>query len=147
MRRMVGVLRQTGDHTDREPPPGLDQLDRLVEKFRSAGLPVDVAVSGDPRPLAPGLDLTAYRLIQEGLTNTLRHAVGVGRTEVSVDYGPERLRLAILDDGRPVTGPSEAGNGLLGLKERVGVYGGDLVARPRAGGGFELVATLPLEDA
>ena len=146
MRRMVGVLRQAGDRSDREPPPGLDQLDRLVEQFRSAGLPVAVEVSGDARPLAPGLDLTAYRLIQEGLTNTLRHAVGARRAVVSVDYAPERLRLAIRDDGRPVADSPEAGNGLLGMRERVGVYGGDLVARPRSEGGFELVATLPTED-
>jgi signal transduction histidine kinase len=146
MRRMVGVLRQAGEHTDREPPPGLDQLARLVEQFRSAGLPVEVSVSGDARPLAPGLDLTAYRLIQEGLTNTLRHGVGVRRTDVSIDYAPQRLCLAIRDDGQPVGQLAEAGNGLLGMKERVGVYGGDLLARPRADGGFELVATLPTED-
>jgi signal transduction histidine kinase len=146
MRRMVGVLRKAGDHTDREPPPGLDQLARLVEQFRSAGLPVEVSVSGDARPLAPGLDLTAYRLIQEGLTNTLRHGVGVRRTDVSIDYAPQRLCLAIRDDGQPVGQLAEAGNGLLGMKERVGVYGGDLLARPRADGGFELVATLPTED-
>jgi signal transduction histidine kinase len=145
MRRMVGVLRQAGDHTDREPPPGLDQLDRLVEQFRAAGLPVEVSVRGDPQQLAPGLDLTAFRLVQEGLTNTLRHAVGVRRAEVSIDYGSERIRLAIRDDGRGGTDPLEAGNGLLGMKERVGVYGGDLVARPCADGGFELVATLPME--
>ena len=147
MRRMVGVLRQEGDRGDREPSPGLDQLDRLVEKFRAAGLPVEVSVRGEPRPLAPGLDLTAFRLLQEGLTNTLRHAVGVRRTVVSIDYATEQLRLAIRDDGHSVADNLEAGNGLLGMRERIGVYGGNLVARPCDDGGFELMATLPMEDA
>jgi signal transduction histidine kinase len=147
MRRMVGVLRQEGDRTNREPAPGLDQLDRLVEKFRSAGLPVEVAVRGEPRSLAPGLDLTAFRLVQEGLTNTLRHAVGVRRTVVSIDSGADQLRLAIRDDGQSVAGEPEAGNGLLGMRERIGVYGGDLVARPCVDGGFELTATLPMEGS
>jgi signal transduction histidine kinase len=145
MRRMVGVLRQAGDRSDLEPPPGLAQLDRLVEKFRAAGLPVHLTVSGDERPLAPGLDLTAYRLVQEGLTNTLQHAVAPTRTEVSIGYGDTELELAVRDDGRPGTIATEAGHGLLGMRERVSVYGGRLVARPRPEGGFELVATLPLD--
>jgi signal transduction histidine kinase len=144
MRRMVGVLRQSGDEPDREPAPGLTQLPRLVEQFRRAGLPVEVTISGPPQPLAPGLDLTAYRLVQEGLTNSLRHAVTPRRAEVSIGYGAECLELAIRDDGQRVVAGAEAGHGLLGLRERVSVYGGDLVARPRPEGGFELLATLPL---
>ncbi|HEX4699920.1 MAG TPA: sensor histidine kinase [Actinomycetes bacterium] len=150
MRRMVGVLRDQGHHTDgdgREPPPGLGQVDRLVEKFRTAGLPVRVTVSGTAQPLAPGLDLTAYRLLQEGLTNTLRHAAAPHGADVSIAYGADCLELAVRDDGRPVTAPGEAGHGLLGMKERVSVYGGQLVARPRPEGGFELIASLPLVSA
>jgi signal transduction histidine kinase len=144
MRRMVGVLRQSGEAADREPAPGLTQLSRLVEQFRNAGLPVDVAVTGRPQPLVPGLDLTAYRLVQEALTNSLRHAVSPTRAEVSIGYTDEQLELAIRDDGRRVAPDAEAGHGLLGLRERVSVYGGDMVARPRPEGGFELIATLPL---
>jgi signal transduction histidine kinase len=152
MRRMVGVLRQKGDASvaeEREPPPGLDQLDRLVGKFRAAGLPVELTVTGTARSLAPGLDLTAYRLVQEGLTNTFRHARSPRRAEVVIDYGPDRLQLAVRDDGQtPRPGHAqliEPSNGLLGMRERVAVYGGSLVARTRPEGGFELVASLPLE--
>jgi signal transduction histidine kinase len=147
MRRIVGVLRQSGDGTELEPTPGLDQVDHLAEKFRTAGLPVALSVTGEARDLAPGLDLTAYRLVQEGLTNTLRHARNPGRAEVAIDYGEDRIELAVRDDGEypagstpTTTGP---GNGLLGMRERVAVYGGSLVARVRPEGGFELVATLP----
>jgi signal transduction histidine kinase len=148
MRRMVGVLRQSGDGTELEPTPGLDQVDQLAEKFRAAGLPVALSVTGVARDLAPGLDLTAYRLVQEGLTNTLRHAQNPGRAEVAIDYGEDRIELAVRDDGQyPVSSArtAQAGNGLLGMRERVAVYGGSLVARARPEGGFELVATLPLD--
>lgn len=147
MRRMVGVLRHDDDPVDREPAPGLTQLDRLVDQVRSAGLPVEVAVTGSARPLAPGLDLTAYRLVQEALTNALRHAVAPTCAEVSIGYTEEHLELTVRDDGRRVAPGAEAGHGLLGLRERVSVYGGDLVARPRVEGGFELIATLPLVPA
>lgn len=146
MRRMVGVLRQSGETADRAPAPGLAQLPGLVEQFHNAGLPVDVNVTGQAQPLAPGLDLTAYRLVQEGLTNSLRHAVAPTHAEVSIGYTDERLELAIRDDGRPVAG-AVAGHGLLGLRERVSVYDGDLIARPRPDGGFELIANLPLVSA
>jgi signal transduction histidine kinase len=146
MRRMVGVLRGPGVDADREPPPGLGQLDRLVEKFRRAGLPVDLTVLGDPRPLPPGLDLTAYRLVQEGLTNTLRHAVNPQHAEVCITYGNDRLEVSVRDDGAAVQTDAEPGHGLLGMRERVAVYSGLLVARERAEGGFELTVTVPLES-
>jgi signal transduction histidine kinase len=149
MRRMVGVLRQSGDGTELEPTPGLDQVDQLAEKFRTAGLPVALSVTGEARDLAPGLDLTAYRLVQEGLTNTLRHARNPRRAEVAIDYGADRIELAVRDDGQYPVGSAataEAGNGLLGMRERVAVYGGSLVARARPEGGFEMVATLPLDQ-
>ncbi len=150
MRRMVGALRDAGEDHQLEPMPGLDQVDRLAEKFRAAGLPVSLSVTGVPRDLAPGLDLTAYRLVQEGLTNTLRHARNPHLAEVAIDYGPDRIELAMRDDGLPPAGSpvqAQAGNGLLGMRERVTVYGGSLVARVRPEGGFELVATLPTRPA
>lgn len=148
MRQMVGVLRGSDGETDLEPAPGLDQLDRLVAKFRAAGLPVAVTVTGQVRALAPGADLTAYRVVQEGLTNTLRHARDPQRVEVAVVYCPDLIRVAVRDDGRRPADPGareQAGAGLLGMRERVAVYGGSLVARAVPDGGFELVATLPRE--
>ena len=150
MLRMVGVLRRSDIDSGLESPPGLDQIDRLVEKFRSAGLPVTVSVTGNARGLAPGLDLTAYRLVQEGLTNSLRHARNLQRAEVSIVYGPDRVELAVRDDGQapnPSSLPAEAGSGLLGMRERVALYRGSLTARARPEGGFELLATLPVEPA
>jgi signal transduction histidine kinase len=145
MRRMVGVLREAGLDPDREPPPGLSQVAGLVDKVRATGLPVELTISGEPRPLPGGLDLTAYRLLQEGLTNTMRHAAEPAHAEVGITYGEGALELSVRDDGRTTEPGVEAGHGLLGLRERVAVYGGELVARPRLGGGFELLATLPLD--
>ena len=104
-------------------------------------------MTGEARDLAPGWVLTAYRLVQEGLTNTLRHARNPRRAEVAIDYGEDRIELAVRDDGEYPAGSApamEPGNGLVGMRERVAVYGGSLVARMRPEGGFELVATLPL---
>lgn len=143
MRRMVGVLREDGGEPDREPPPGLAQVDGLVEKVRASGLAVELTISGKPRPLPGGLDLTAFRLLQEGLTNTMRHAAAPRRAEVDIIYGEAALELAVRDDGGPTSSSAVPGHGLLGMRERVAVYGGQLVARPRVGGGFELLATLP----
>ena len=148
MRRVVGVLRRPGTETGLEPAPGLAQVDRLVETFRTAGLPVSVVVTGPAAELAPGLDLTAYRILQEGLTNSLRHARDPGGAVVSIDYHHDRVTLAVRDDGQSAAGAAVgSGHGLLGLRERTALYGGTLVARPRPEGGFELQATLPLEPA
>lgn len=150
MRRIVCVLRQEGDSPELEPAPGLSQLGRLAEQFRVSGLPVALTVTGSSRELAPGLDLTAYRLVQEGLTNTLRHAHRPHGAEVAVSYGDDRLEVTVRDDGQATSDAwrtEESGKGLLGMRERVAVYGGSLVARNRPEGGFELVATLPLEPA
>jgi signal transduction histidine kinase len=146
MRRMVGVLRQSGDPSDREPPPGLAQLGALAEKFRVAGLPVVLDEGGERRALAPGLDLTAYRLIQEGLTNALRHAVTPTQVVVSVDYADTAVTIRVRDDGVGLLRPgTEPAHGLLGMRERVSVYGGSLSAGPGPDRGFELVASLPAE--
>ncbi len=143
MRRMVSVLRSGDGVPDLAPPPTLDQLDRLVESFRRTGLEVVLDVQGPPAPLAPGLDLTAYRVVQEALTNTLRHARAT-RAEVRVRYEEQALCLWVRDDGRGPEVGGEPGTGLLGMRERVTVFGGVLVARTAEGGGYELSARLPL---
>ncbi len=149
MRRMVSALRRPDEQTLLAPSPGLDQLDQLAEQFRSSGLPVELHVGGSPRRLAPALDLTAYRIVQEGLTNTLRHAGHPSRAEVDLTYADDHLEIAVRDDGAGATSSEapDAGSGLLGMRERITVYGGSLVARPRSGGGFELLASLPLDPA
>lgn len=142
MRRMVGVLRSGDAPADLAPPPTLEQLDRLLENFRRAGLDVVLAVDGERVSVPPGLDLTAYRLVQEALTNTLRHAHAT-RAVVHVGYCGEVLTISVRDDGEGPNG-SAPGTGLLGMRERVGVYGGTLTAGMAEGGGFELRAELPL---
>jgi signal transduction histidine kinase len=143
MRRMVGVLRSADEVPNLAPPPTLDHLDQMVENFRKAGLDVVLRTEGQAVPLPPGLDLTAYRLVQEALTNTLKHAHAT-RAVVRVSYHEDALLVSVRDDGRGPTTAVEPGNGLLGMRERVAVYGGALVARPAEGGGFELLAELPL---
>jgi len=142
IRRILGVLRDDGDATY-QPAPGLADLDRLVGDFEVAGLSVAVSVAGDPQPLPPGVDLTAYRIVQEALTNALKHA-GPAHACVTVDYRPGEVRLDVSDDGRGITATTtDGGHGLLGMRERVGVYGGTLRAGPTTGGGFSVAATLP----
>jgi signal transduction histidine kinase len=142
MRRMVGVLRSGDAPPDLAPPPTLDQLDRLVDNFRRAGLEVFFETTGEPAPLPPGLDLTAYRLVQEALTNTLRHA-RASRAVVYIGYGDDCLVISVRDDGAGPDG-SPPGTGLLGMRERVAVYGGTLTTGVADGGGFELRAELPV---
>jgi signal transduction histidine kinase len=142
MRRMVGVLRSGDAPPDLAPPPTLDQLDRLVDNFRRAGLDVVLETEGERANVPPGLDLTAYRLVQEALTNTLRHAHAT-RAVVQLGYGDDALLISVRDNGDGPNG-SPAGTGLLGMRERVAVYGGTLSTGAAAGGGFELRADLPL---
>lgn len=147
MRRMVGMLRQSDDGADRVPTPGTGQLDDLVEKFRVAGLPVRLHRTGIGRELPGGLDLTVYRIVQEGLTNALRHAVAPGAVEVELAYGDGAVEVRVRDDGRAADDAAEpdpaVGHGLLGMRERVALYGGTLRAGPRDGG-FVLAARLPI---
>jgi signal transduction histidine kinase len=142
MRRMVGVLRSGDAPADLAPPPTLDQLDRLVDNFRRAGLDVVLESEGERVGVPPGLDLTAYRLVQEALTNTLRHAHAT-RAVVRVGYCDDALRISVRDDGDGPNG-TPPGTGLLGMRERVAVYGGTLATGAADGGGFELRAELPL---
>ncbi|GGV28868.1 hypothetical protein GCM10010293_28610 [Streptomyces griseoflavus] len=149
-----------GDAAELAPQPGLDRLGPLVDRISFAGLPVEVRISGEPRPLPRGVDVTAYRIVQEALTNALRHSDGA-RAEVTVRYADHALRVEVLNTGPSVltgTPPAPsvpvrtaalrrqgAGRGLLGLRERVAVYGGDLDARRRLGGGYRVRARIPLD--
>ncbi|HEX6679512.1 MAG TPA: histidine kinase [Gaiellaceae bacterium] len=142
MRRMVGVLRRPEEAPALAPQPSLQRLDKLVEHARDAGLAVELRLEGAPEPLPTGVDLTAYRLVQEGLTNALKHA-HADRAEVIVRYGDGYVELAVSDDGRGIGSGDGGGHGLVGMRERVSVYGGELEAGPRAEGGFRLRARLP----
>ncbi|HSP72075.1 MAG TPA: sensor histidine kinase, partial [Gaiellaceae bacterium] len=146
MRRLLGVLRETEDGAALEPQPGLDQIDRLLERARTAGLPVELSVEGAPRPLAPGVDLNAYRIVQEALTNALKHTSGA-TAEVRLRYQGDSLELEVANDGTAVLSGDGSGHGLVGMRERVHVCGGRLEAGPRPEGGFLVRATLPVESA
>jgi signal transduction histidine kinase len=154
LRTMLGLLSpEAGDDAggragkasaDRAPQPGLGDLDDLVARVSAAGLPVDLSVAGTPRPLPPGADLTAYRVVQESLTNVIRHGGKQTRTSVQLDWGTN-LVITVSDAGHgPDREPSgwKAGRGLLGLRERLALYGGELAAGPRPGGGWQVRAEL-----
>ena len=144
MRRMVGVLRRPEEAPALAPQPSLEHLDRLVEQARDAGLPVELRVEGEAIELPAGVDLTAYRLVQEGLTNAIKHAQA-SRAEVVVHYSDGQIEVTVSDDGRGVgSGADGGGHGLVGMRERVSVYGGELEAGPKRSGGYRLRATLPL---
>ena len=144
MRRMLGIL---GEGASQEPLPGLDRLDALVEQVRGAGLAVELSVEGTRRPLDPGLELSAYRIIQEGLTNSLKHAGG-GRARVAVRYLMRSLDIEVEDDRGPGRSapiePTHEGRGLIGMRERVAMFGGSLSAGPTADG-FRITARLPID--
>ena len=146
MRRLLNAMRHDGDELELVPHPGLDDLDTLVKDVRSAGLAVRLQVHGEPFPLPPGLDLSAYRILQEGLTNTLKHA-RASHVDVEVHYAPTELRLEVSDDGRGAHATDGLGHGLVGIGERVKIYGGDMSAGASSTGGFALRAWLPLDGA
>jgi signal transduction histidine kinase len=148
MRRMVGVLRRPEEAPALAPQPSLEHLDRLIAQAREAGLPVDLEVEGEPVQLPAGLDLTAYRLVQEGLTNALKHAQAE-RAHVLVRYGDHDIEVTVSDDGLGGGGEDgdAGGHGLVGMRERVSVYGGELEAGPRPDGGYRLRARLPVTSA
>ena len=143
MRRLVGVLRRPEEAPALAPQPSLEHVDRLVAQAREAGLPVELRVEGDPVDLPAGVDLTAYRLVQEGLTNAIKHA-RAKHAEVLVRYANGTVELTVSDDGTGDGGGDSGGHGLVGMRERVSVYGGSLHAGPRPEGGFALHATLPV---
>ena len=147
MRRMLGVLRNVDEEAAAlSPQPGLDDFDRLLQNCDEAGLPVALTVTGQVRRLAPGLELNAYRVVQESLTNSLKHA-GPATATVHLHYRGDALEVEVTDDGRgaAATTAGGSGQGLIGMRERVEAYGGHLTAGPRPGGGFAVNATFLTE--
>jgi signal transduction histidine kinase len=146
LRSVLDVLRQGDEAPPRSPASGLAHLDSLVSGAGATGLEVRTRVEGTPRPLSAGTDLAAYRIIQEALTNVTRHA-GPATASVLVRYTKDGLTVQVDDDGRGPSSPNgTGGNGILGMRERVAALGGDLDAGPRPGGGFRVLAHLPLDD-
>jgi len=144
MRRLFGVLRADGEQPSLAPQPGLDQLERLLAETRAAGLSVDMHVEGERVELPPGVDLAAYRIVQEALTNVRKHA-GPAAASVTLRFGERELELLVEDDGT-ASPAGDGGYGLVGMQERVMLYGGRLEARPKADGGFFVRATLPFRE-
>ena len=153
MRRLLGLLRESDDSGgEYVPQPGVDQLGDLIEQVRGAGLPVDFAIDGSPRQMSSGAELTAYRIVQEALTNARKHGGPSARATVHLTYGESELQILIEDDGRGSQhelyeggGVDGLGQGLIGMRERIVVVGGTLDTGPRPGGGFRISAALPLK--
>jgi signal transduction histidine kinase len=159
LRHLLGLLAPAGEAEPDPaepvltPQPGVARIPALLSRVREAGMPVELSVdapAGSARALPPGIDLVAFRVVQEGLTNVMKHA-GQTRTTVHLEYRPRDLLITVCDDGGPRVGPgAEPGpgaRGLIGLRERIAVYGGELDAGPRPGGGWRLTARIPLEPA
>jgi signal transduction histidine kinase len=149
LRRLLGVIRAEDDRGDPAyaPQPGLERIDELIGQVREIGLPVELSVLGEARPLPEGVGLCAYRIVQEALTNTLKHA-HASTAQVQLRYVADALELQVLDDGRGTTslnGETD-GQGLIGMRERVALFGGELTAGRRSGRGYEVRARLPLEE-
>jgi signal transduction histidine kinase len=145
MRRLLGALRADDEELALAPQPSLSRLDALAAEVTRAGLPVDVRVEGEPTELPPGVDVSGFRIVQEALTNALRHA-GPARALVFVRYGDGELDIEVSDDGAGSANGSGGGHGLVGIRERVAVYGGDFDAGRRPEGGYAVRARLPYAD-
>jgi signal transduction histidine kinase len=153
LRHVMGLLTMDSDGpdpaatADLAPQPGLGQVPVLADRIRDTGVPVELTVTGAPAPLSPGADLAAYRVVQEALTNTVKHAAGAS-VRIAVDYAPGEVRVEVADSGGRPTSPAGSGNGrgLTGLRERLAVYGGTLQSGPRPTGGYRLRAVIPVED-
>jgi signal transduction histidine kinase len=143
MRRLLGMLRAADERAALAPQPGVARLGALADEVRRAGLPVELEIEGDPAALPPGVDVSAYRIVQEALTNALKHA-GPAHASVRVRCGADAVDVEVRDDGRGGA-PNGAGHGLAGMRERVAVYGGSLEAGALAAGGFAITARLPYE--
>jgi signal transduction histidine kinase len=150
MRRLLGVLRRGDDEPLTVPQPGVASLATLLEDVRAAGLTVTLRTTGDDRPLPPGVDVSVYRIVQEALTNTLRHAQAT-RATVDIRYLPASVEIEIVDDGHGATDArwdtDGGGYGLVGMRERAGLFDGAFDAGPRTSGGFAVRVTLPTEPA
>jgi signal transduction histidine kinase len=147
LRRLLGILRKPGDSDDLTPQPSLRHLDLLIGQMREAGLQVELEVLWDNEPVPPGVDLAAYRIVQEGLTNVLKHSAPC-RAWVKVRSQPAAVEVTVANDGAPRQTPNGAGtgHGLIGMRERASLYGGTFEAGPRPGGGFSVRARLPFES-
>jgi signal transduction histidine kinase len=143
MRRLLGMLRAADDRAALAPQPSLVRIHDLAAQVEGAGLPVDVVIEGAAVELPPGIDVSAYRIVQEALTNALKHA-GPARARVFIRYAPDVLELEVVDDGAGAGDGEGSGQGLLGIRERVGVYGGELESGRRPEGGFAVRVRLPL---
>lgn len=144
--RVLGILREQGGGDGFDAQPGFADVSGLVERVRAAGLPVELDVEGEPRALPPSLDLSAYRIVQEALTNIIKHA-GRARAWVKVRWADDQLEVEVLDDGRGIAAASESGGrGLVGIRERVLLFGGQVSVGPRPEGGFGVWARLPLDE-
>ena len=146
MGALLGILREHGDEIGMAPQPGLADLDGLVEQARLAGQIVQLRVDGRPVALSPGVELSIYRVVQEALTNTRKHSAAASSV-VSIRYAADRVLVEITDDGTPVRGGYGGNHGIVGMRERVAVYGGTLNAGPAAAGGYVVHASMPLETA
>ena len=145
MRRLLGMLRDDDEEQSRAPQPSLERLEALAEEMRASGLPVELEVEGAPNGIPPGIDVSGYRIVQEALTNVLKHA-GPAVAHVGVRFSSDAVEIDVVDDGRGGPTAPGTGNGLLGIRERVAVVGGELEAGPRPDGGFAVHARLPYED-
>ncbi|HSE81472.1 MAG TPA: histidine kinase [Gaiellaceae bacterium] len=145
MRRLLAAMRRDGEEVEFTPQPGLDGLDSLLDAVGRAGLPVELHVDGDPFPLPRGIDLSAYRIVQEGLTNALKHA-RASDADVTVRYRPDELKIEVRDNGRGGARNDGLGHGLVGIRERVKIYGGEMTAGAVPEGGFVLSTRLPIGD-
>jgi signal transduction histidine kinase len=143
MRRLLAAMRLDGDEAQLGPQPGLDRLDSLLEEVGRAGLPVQLHVDGDPIPLPRGIELSAYRIVQEGLTNALKHA-HASDADVTVRYRADEVEIEIRDNGLGSATSDGLGHGLVGVRERVKIYGGEMSAGTATGGGFVLSTRLPI---
>jgi signal transduction histidine kinase len=146
LRRLLEILRHETTESELTPEPGLAELRALIERCDRAGLHVELAVDGKPGPaLPPGIDLAAYRVVQEALTNTIKHSGGPARARVTIRYTPRALELEVSDDGLAPTNEGGNGHGLLGIRERVTMYGGEVQAGPHPAGGYAVRARFPLD--
>ena len=145
MRRLLAAMRREGDEAELSPQPGLDGLDSLLDEVGRAGLPVELHVDGTPFPLPRGIDLSAYRIVQEGLTNALKHA-HASDADVTVRYRPDELEIEVRDNGQGSATNGGLGHGLIGIRERVMIYGGRMTAGTSVDGGFVLTTRLPLAE-
>lgn len=147
MGRLLGILREQGPSVGFAPQPSLAELGDLIEQTRAAGLPVQLTVEGDPRPLSPGIELSLYRVVQEALTNARKHAGDGARADVVLRYTPREVAAEVSDDGRGSHNGYGGGLGLVGMRERVVVYGGSLETGSAPDGGYVVRVRIPVEDA